>query len=384
MNGSVGPDKKPIISVFLPDLRPGGAEAVHVALARAWLDFGADVEFVLMQKQGELLADIPSSVGLKNLKVRRIRGSIFPLVDYLRDRRPDVFVAAMWPLTFVGALAIKLSRVKSIFVVSEHTLLSEAYRSHSAVHKLVLRITTAIAYRWAANVVAVSKAVAENLADVSGLPSSRFSVIYNPAARGVASVPVSVRKDRDRRVTVITVGTLKKSKNHALLLRAFKLLPDSLGAQLIILGEGSMRKDTEQLVADLNLTAKVHLPGYSSDPYQYLHQSDLFVLSADYEGFGNVLVEALECGLPVVSTDCKGGPREILDNGRYGELVPTGDPSALARAMAKAINNPPLPSIQNERAQFFTVEKSARSYYDLFGLVPTAVNDARNVVVEVD
>ncbi len=380
MTGSVGPDKKPVISVFLPDLRPGGAEAVHVALAKAWLDFGADVEFVLMQKQGELLADIPDSVGVKNLKVRRIRRSIFPLVDYLRDRQPDVFVAAMWPLTFVGALAVKLSRVKSICVVSEHTLLSEAYRSHSAVHKLVMRLTTAIAYRWATNVVAVSKAVAEDLAGVSGLPSNRFSVIYNPAARGVASIPFSVRKGRDRGVTVITVGTLKKSKNHALLLRAFGLLPESLGAQLIILGEGDMRKDTEQLVDELNLTAKVHLPGYSSDPYQYLHQSDLFVLSADYEGFGNVLVEALECGLPVVSTDCKGGPREILDNGRYGELVPIGDPSALARAMVRALDSPPLPVIQNKRAQLFTVEKSARTYYHLFGLIPAAANDTRSVV----
>lgn len=375
----VGPRKKPLISIFLPNLRPGGAEIVHIALANAWLEYGADVEFVLMKKSGELLSKIPETVKIQELGVSRIRGSVIPLIRYLRSSKPDVLVAAMWPLTVTAVLALKMSGVKSLCVLSEHTMLSEAYRSKGRAHHLMMRLTTAWAYRAADAVVAVSKAVADDLATLSGLPGTRFSIVYNPAARGVRLSSLELKSSRPDSLTILTVGKLKKSKNHPLLIRAFKILSATVYAQLVIVGEGSMREEIEELVSELGLTDRVLLPGFTDDPYPYYQRSDLFVLSADYEGFGNVLVEALECGLPIVSTDCKGGPREILNNGEFGELVPPGDELALARAMERALQNAPLPEKQNCRAQLYTLDQAANQYYSLFGLNPSnSSNDGRH------
>jgi len=290
------------------------------------------------------------------------------LRDYLKSRQPDVLVAAMWPLTTVAVLATKLSKAESICVLCEHTLLSEAYRSKGYLHNVMMRLSTALAYRIADSVVAVSKSVAGDLASISGVSRKKISVIYNPAARGVDFELTAEKESGLNQVTILTVGSLKPSKNHHLLVRAFSLVSKSLDSKLVILGEGGMRESIQQLVSELGLNSKVYMPGYVEDPYEYYRKADLFVLSANYEGFGNVLVEALECGLPIVSTDCPGGPREILDDGKYGELVPAGDVSALANAIERVIANPSAPVMQNYRAQEFTIDVAARAYYVLFGL----------------
>ena len=134
----------------------------------------------------------------------------------------------------------------------------------------------------------------------------------------------------------------------------------------MILGEGDLRPAMERQIAELGLQDRVALPGFFQDPYPWFRSADLFVLSSDWEGFGNVIVEALECGVPVVSTDCPSGPAEILENGRYGRLVPVGDVDALANAIIVTLHETPDRQALMNRAKDFSVDKISDEYLSYF------------------
>nr|WP_241878977.1 glycosyltransferase [Psychrobacter sp. PraFG1]UNK05619.1 glycosyltransferase [Psychrobacter sp. PraFG1] len=166
---------------------------------------------------------------------------------------------------------------------------------------------------------------------------------------------------------VLAVGRLTHQKDFATLIHAFKKVLKNKACNLIILGEGELRCELEKLIKDLNLQDNVQLPGFVNNPYAWMSKADLFVLSSIYEGFGNVLVEAMACGTPVVSTDCPSGPSEILENGRWGSLVPTNDPDSLAEAILKALNNTKFKSeLVKKRAEDFSVDNSLSGYIAVF------------------
>ena len=137
-----------------------------------------------------------------------------------------------------------------------------------------------------------------------------------------------------------------------------------LNAKLVILGEGPQRSLLESLIREFSLEHKVQLRGFVVDPYPWYRSADLFVLSSKWEGFGNVLVEALECGLPIVSTDCPSGPSEILENGRYGTLVPVGNPHAITAAMVNAVTATQDRDRLMERAKAFSVRAISERYLE--------------------
>jgi glycosyltransferase involved in cell wall biosynthesis len=228
-------------------------------------------------------------------------------------------------------------------------------------------------YPFATGVTAVSKGVAEDVRRLGGFAAGRVKVIYNPAATGLAhdrATEVEREKlwGRGYRYHILSVGTLKKQKNHALLIEAFARLPKTLNAKLTILGEGELRSQLEALVASLGLQNSVALPGFDRETAQWYRSADLFVLSSDWEGLPTVLIEALECGVPVVSTDCPSGPAEILENGRYGILVPVGDVAALAQAIAAHLQKEHDRAALIARAGDFSVASISAQYLDYFGL----------------
>src|SRR5690606_15955724 len=162
-----------------------------------------------------------------------------------------------------------------------------------------------------------------------------------------------------------TVGTLKAVKRFDVAIEAFSRLPASLGATLCIVGEGPERRTLQAKIEELGMEGRVLLVGYRADTVPWYASADLLVLSSDYEGFGNVIVEAMEQGVPVVSTDCPSGPREILEDGRYGRLVPVGDAEALASAMLESLQSLHDYAALKARAQDFAVDKVADEYLDL-------------------
>lgn len=354
------------ISVLLPDLRPGGAERIHVRMADIWLRRGFDVEFVLLRRAGELLPQVPEGASLVALDAPRVRSAFVPLARYLHRRSPQALLAAMWPLTVLAPLAARAAGFRGRVAVSEHSPLALAYAGRGRLHLAVLRGSTRLAYPWADARIGVSGGVADGLAALSRLPRSGFRVVHNPAA-GTRAPSGSLHRPPglgEAGRVLLTVGTLKKVKRHDLLLEAFARI-DEPGLVLCILGEGDERARLEALVRDLGMQGRVSMPGYVADPAAWYAHADLFVLASDHEGFGNVLVEAMEHGIPVVSTDCPAGPREILADGRYGTLTPVGDPDALAAAMQAALRGSHDHAALKARARDFSAEKIADEYLDL-------------------
>jgi len=343
---------------------------MRLLLEREFTARGYYVDFVLMREEGELLQELSSGVAVYSLNAVRYRNLLIPLVRYIKHERPDVLLVAMWPLTSFAIWAVKLSGVPIRVVVSDHGILSMSPQAHGTLGALSMRITMWLSYRWADAVVGVSRGVVRDIAQLARLDPRKLFTIYNPAARGwlpqTATIDPAVKSWLNGNQRLITVGKLKAVKDHVSLLEAFThVVADNPEARLLILGEGALRLHIEERVVQLGLVDNVLMPGFVQDPYPYYLAADLFVISSRYEGFGNVIVEAMECGLPVVSTDCESGPREILDNGRYGNLVPMGDIDALAAAMLAALNEVPNPERQKARAGEFSVEKAARAYLAL-------------------
>ena len=330
-----------MISILLPDLRGGGVERIRIVLAHEFARAGHEVEFVLMQARGELLEEARASFSVVDLATPRARSLPLALARYLRQRRPDALLAAMWPLTATAPLALRLSGHRCKVLVSEHAILSAQYRDWGRFHRLFLRLSTSVGYRSVDYRIGVSAGVAADMAALSGIRKDSFEVVYNPVPpRAVPEEAALDIADRlwsgSRGARILTVGTMKAVKNHQLLLRAFARL-DRPDARLMFVGDGPGRNGLMALAQDLCIANQVIFAGFRPDPTPFYKTADLFVLSSDYEGFGNVIVEALACGTPVVSTDCPSGPAEILVNGKYGRLVPVGDAEKLAKGIEEAL-----------------------------------------------
>lgn len=357
------------ISFLITDLRGGGAERITVNLANDLVERGYLVDMVLLSATGSFLEFLHPSVHIVDLKVKRMRGAILPLVRYLQNSKPDAMVAAMWPLTVVAVIARKFAFVTTQLVLAEHVTFS-ASRVESPLQKLVMRGTMRFFFPSAEAVVAVSNGAAKDLADYAGLSREKITRIYNPV---IAPLVTHVDYHLDSRsahwntaeIKILTVGTLKEQKNHELLIRAFSILRERSNAHLLILGEGQLRANLETLIHQLGLDDYVSMPGFISDPTAYYKHADLFALSSDWEGLPTVLIEALAAGTPIVSTDCPSGPREILCDGKYGLLVPRGDAHALAKAMASSLTSRHEPDALMARAQDFTIDKAADQYLAL-------------------
>lgn len=360
------------ITFLLPNLVGGGAERVSIDLADALAVLGHRVEFILMRAEGEYLAEAESRHSVVCLNVERAREIMRPLVDYIRDQRPTAIIASMWPLTFVAPIAIKLSRQRCPVLAVEHNALSRQYASWGYIHRIALRISLALGVRMANAYAGVSRGVADDVARLAGYRHDKVLALHNPIRK--RSDPNSTTLGQaeglwpyPRGKKILTVGSLKHQKNHHMLLQAFKLINDQTSC-LMLLGQGKLEEELRQIAANLGISDRVIFAGFHADPTPFYQTADLFVLSSNYEGFGNVIVEALGCGLPVVSTDCPSGPAEILENGRYGLLTPVGDAEALARAMKEALATPANPEALKRRAADFSPERAAHAYLAALGL----------------
>lgn len=360
----------PLVCFVIPDLGLSGAEIVSTTLAREFLRRGYRVDIVTLFEISETQQSLPEGARHFPILCKSIRELFFPFRRYLRTERPDVIVASMWPLTVIVAAAKVASLVKASLILWDHNTLSIQYGGRGGAHRLFLKFSLRFLYPLADARVAVSKGVAEDLAFLADLPKDRFEVIYNP----IYLAPVADREDAReaedlwrgwRGPRIISVGRFKPQKNHALLLKAFKSLLAIRDARLLILGTGVLFESTAALARALGIADKVLMPGARVNPAAYYESADLFVLSSDFEGFGNVIVEALASGLPVVSTDCRSGPAEILEHGRYGRLVPVGDSAALARAMLDSLDETHDKEALKRRALDFSPEQIADRFLRL-------------------
>lgn len=356
------------LAILLPDLRGGGAERVSLDLGHQFRQLGWRVTFLLMRGHGQMFNEAAENFEVVVFGAERVRQAYSPLRRWIQIEQPQILIAAMWPLTVLATVAVRGTSTKVL--ISDHNPLSRQYQSWGFVQNLLLRKSISWAYPKAWARVGVSAGVAHDMEQLGGLNKGSVSVVHNPVRQPKMLSPAELAKAdlpwlpcKSKRL--LTVGSLKLQKNHALLLRSFAMLVATQDAQLVILGEGDLRESLEQLSRDLGIVDKVIFAGFQHNTTAFYQTADLFVLSSDYEGFGNVIVEALACGTPVVSTDCPSGPAEILDNGKYGALVPVGDELALAEAMQVALYTEHEPERLRARARDFAPEVSATRYLEL-------------------
>lgn len=368
------------IAIFLPSVNGGGAERVMVTLANGFARRGYRVDLVLASAEGPYLRDVEPTVRIVDLRAGRVIRALWPLVRYLRRERPVAMLSAMNHANVVAVLARRMARVPVRVVVSERITISvEAKRARGGSARAVYALVP-WAYRRADGVVAVSRGVADDLERFASLAPGSVQTIYNPfdleRIRRLAQAPLSHPwwQPAEARPVVIAMGRLTEQKDFPTLLRAFAVLRTRHDARLLILGEGELREASAALAQSLGLGEDdVQMPGFVANPHAYLARAALFVLSSRWEGLPGVLIEAMACGTPVVSTDCPSGPREILEGGRWGRLVPVGDVQALAQAMEAVLATPKeaLPLVQR-RAQDFDHDRAIDAYLDALGLPPRA------------
>lgn len=363
------------ISIFLPSLVGGGAERVMVTLANAFSARGFNVDLVLAKATGAYLRDVAPSVRVVDLQAGRVLKALVPLALYMRRERPMAMLSAMAHANVVALLACKLAQVPLRLVVSERTTISAAY---SVAKGLVERINFALVpmlYRAADGICTVSQAASDDLAAFCGLPLQRVETIYNPfdlvRITDKAAEPLDHSWFAAGQLPVLlAIGRLTEAKDYPTLIRAFAKLRQQRKARLVILGEGELRPALQALLASLSLGEDaVQMPGFVPNPYAWLARCRLFVLSSRWEGLPGVLIEAMACGVPVVSTNCLSGPDEILEGGRWGRMVPVGDVDALARAMAAMLDMPSSerPDVRL-RAADFEQDRAVDAYLRILGM----------------
>jgi glycosyltransferase involved in cell wall biosynthesis len=366
------PNQGKRLAFLLPDMRGGGAERVALTLMADFVERGYEIDLLLCEAAGELLPLLPPSIRVVDLRAPRIRNAILPLRRYLRERKPLAMQVSMWPLTAVAVIAHRLAGSTARLVLSDHVALSKQYGASAGTMRL-LSASTKLLYPLADATVVVSEDAAADLAMISGIRREDLEVVYNPvpAPAVIEGTPDIEAMWGSSGKRILTVGSLKEQKNHLLLIRSFARLRRKLDAKLMILGGGELLPKLQAEAASEGVAEDVIFPGFSVDPWPFYASADLFALSSDYEGYPLVMIEAMRAGLPVVSTDCRSGPREILGGGDYGELVPCGDAEALADAMAAALGKRHDPKRIKARAeQLSGADTSARYLELMLGRLP--------------
>lgn len=358
------------VALFVSSLRGGGAERVMLDIARGLSQRGLAVDLVLGRAAGPYLASVPPDVNLIDLNSHKTFSCFIGFVRYLRRNRPAVVLSTMPTYNVIAVLARALFS-RNTFVAARRANTFTMELKHANLRDGAFLRAEKHVLRLADAVIANSRGVAEDLVDAAPSLARLIRVIHNPvvwpelAERASEPVDHPWLQDPSRHV-VLAAGRLVPVKDYPTLLRAFaKVVLKSCSARLIVLGDGQEQEGLRGLAKNLGIHEAIDFPGFVSNPFAYMSKARVFALSSIYEGSPNVLVQAMACGTPVVSTECPNGPREILQNGALGRLVPVGDWRALGEAILATFDSPLEPKRLIKGASDYSAESSVGRYFDL-------------------
>ncbi len=356
--------KRKHIALLLPNLRGGGAQRVMITLANEFAKRNFQTDLVLVKQIGPFSKYVSSDVNVFDLNATRALTSLPGLVQYLRQRSPCGLLSTLAGTNVVAALSHLISGSEATLALRETNPVSIASNRYSSLKGKVIHLFLFWAYRYADYVIGISKGMTNDIVDVFGLPSNKTVTIYNPLDPTQRSHTNTNGEDiiSGDTPTVLGMGRLVVEKDFSTLIRAFSRVRSERSSRLYILGEGENRRTLEKVAESCGVQSDVHMPGFAEDPFAYMKSADVFVLSSRWEGFGNVLVEAMACGTPVISTDCPTGPSEILENGKWGQLVPVGDEEAMAEAIRTTLDGAQDSIDPTRRAEDFHVKGIADKY----------------------
>lgn len=359
------------VMIVTSSFKGGGAEKVAVNLANQYSEDGMAVKLVVFDAAGPYRESVDKGVEIIDLKARGLLSAIFPLRRVLTENKPKRVICIIRPVNIVFCLAAAFLSIERV-VFREASTLNHIYNLKWYKRYAWLFIMR-LSYAKANFVVANSEGTKQHLLKSKVLDESKIIVIDNPV------IPSNVEELMREKIehpfflepglqVILNVGRLHKEKNHKLLVSAFSIVSKyNDSARLIILGEGGEKDRILDMVEALGLKEKVSVVSFKKNPFPYYRNADLFVLSSNFEGFGNVVVEALSSGNPVISTDCHGGPRGILGDGEYGVLVPSGDVNCLAEAIESVLDGKvTFPGdLLVKRSQEYTVSAIAKKYWSV-------------------
>lgn len=361
------------IAIFVATSGHSGVDRVVRNLAPAIAERGILVDVLHIDGHGPYLdPGHHDRLRVVELGASHVYTALVPLIRYLREVRPDALLTDKDRVNRVAVLAHRLARSRARLVVRTGTTVSLNLAARKPVDRLVNLWSMRYLYRLADAIVLPSRDAAEDFAETVGIPRTRVSVCPSPIA--TPALYASAAEPFDAELAppgdgplIVAIGELSLRKDYATALRAFAALDASRGARLVILGEGRQRDALERLADSLGVTGRLRLPGFVANPYPALAHADVFLHASRFEGSPVAVMEAVALGRPVVSTDCPSGPREILDNGRIGTLVPVGDAAAMANGLATMLDNPPSPDVIRAAADRFSLEASTNAYIETLG-----------------
>jgi glycosyltransferase involved in cell wall biosynthesis len=358
------------IAFFIPSLHGGGAERMAVNLLKGMSERDIPLDLVLASAEGPYLDEVPKQVRIVNLAKGRVLKAILPLSRYLQQNRPCALLSHMNYANVVAVVAREFSRTNTRLVLVEHGTLSNSQSRF--MRGRFVPMFMKLLYPRADAIVGVSRGVAQDVESQLGLAEGKVSVIYNPVIDNELIAKAKTPLDhpwfqKGAPPVFLGVGRLTEAKDFLSLIKAFALLRKQRLARLIILGEGELRTELEAATDALGIAEDVSIPGFVKNPYAYMNNVSAFVLSSRWEGLPTVLIEAMACGCPVIATDCFSGPREILEAGKYGSLVPVGDEVALSAAMLQVLESPVHRDRLVQRAMDFSIDRAVPEYLALLG-----------------
>ncbi len=370
-------DVKKLIFI-IPTLGGGGAERVFLHILKNLDRSKFSPSVVLFEKTGDLLPELPVEIKVKILKEHdetyRMYGTVFIKLAlrfsrFIKQERPDVIVSFMWYTNFVTLIAKMVSRISSKVIVSERYGFAVSFEGRIA--EFLRRMIIRFFYPMADSIIVNSAAMGQQLKDTFHVQANKIATIYNPVdiskIRSLSEEEVDHPWFDQPLPIIISIGRVTRQKGFDQLIKAVKTLHDEgTACRLVILGKGPEDGNLKKLYSALGISDRVLFLGFQQNPYRYLARATIFVLSSFYEGFPNVLLEAIALGIPSVATQCPTGPDEIITDGMDGLLVPPGDHVALAEAIRKLLQDNSMrwqfSEAGKRRAQDFEVKDIVRQY----------------------
>lgn len=368
------------IAIYLPNLAGGGVERAYLELANVLTTKGVSVDLVLAHRTGPYIAEIPGGIRIVELHATRKLNAVLRLARYLRRAKPAALLSGGDVSNAVALVASMAAGRMEQCVISQRAVIRAAWQVQRPRTWWAWMAVLKMLYRRATLIICNSEAAQRELIQDFGLDGARCPVVYNSVDIDHIQHQAKILPDDPwfapgTPPVVISVGSLTPRKDMATLIRAFAIARQTHTCRLILLGEGPERARLEALVREWKLEHYVRMPGFVANPFPMIRRARVLVSASLAEGCPNVLQQALACGTPIVATDCPGGTTEILENGRWGRLVPVGDAKAMAAAIARTLDGD-LPPDGRVRAARFDRERTASLYLEL--LIPSwAAGDRR-------
>ena len=352
------------ILVIIPDLGLGGAERLHINLASEWVKNGHEVCFALLREEGDFLESISKDIQIKNLGSKRILLSLPKILKFLKEYQPSHIVAAMWPLTIVTSWAWAINGFRGKYFPVEHCEFNDTHLKSIGSNRLLFRIS-GIFLNLSSKIIFVSRGVLESFHRKSFIRRDKSVVILNgtklPDESLVDSHPKQIKKN------ILALGRISQQKDFQTTLHAFAIALETRKDMILnIVGDGPELNDLKKTSESLGISSYVNFAGSVLNPSSYFLDADIFIHSSFYDGMPMVLIEALSFGLSIISTDTPHGPKEILSDGKFGDIVPIGDIKKIAELILLRIEKPISRKLIFCRAREYSIEQTALNYIKTF------------------